>query len=109
MANAYKVLGQVLPPSSTNTNLYTAASNVSTIISTLTVCNQSTSGTTVRLAVRPAGAAIEAKHYLVFDTFVAANDTLFLTIGISLAPTDVITVYSGNATTSFHLYGTEVS
>jgi hypothetical protein len=108
MASTYKVLGQVIPSATTATTLYTVPSATQAVASTLTICNQSVS-TNVRVAVRPAGATLAAEHYIIYDTTVSANDTLFLTIGVSLATTDVVTVYAGTANVSFNLYGTEVA
>ena len=108
MANAYKVLGQVSPAATTNTTLYTVPSATSTVASTLTVCNRSVA-TSVRVAIRPAGATLSNEHYILYDAFVNANDTLFLTIGVSLSTTDVVTVYAGTANVSFNLYGTEIT
>jgi hypothetical protein len=108
MPNAYKVLGQVIPAATTNTTLYTVPSATSTVCSTVSICNQGAT-TTVRLAIRPAGATLAAQHYIVYDAVVNANDTLFLTIGVSLATTDVVTCYAGTANVSFNLYGTEIT
>jgi hypothetical protein len=108
MANAYKVLGQVIPPATTATTLYTAPAATSAVASTLTVCNQGIS-TNIRVAVRPAAAALAPEHYIIYDNSVNANDTLFLTIGITLATTDVVTVYAGTANVSFNLYGSEIT
>ena len=108
MANAYKVLGQVSPSATTNTTLYTVPSATSAVASTLTVCNRGVT-TNVRVAVRPAGASLANEHYIVYDTYVNNNDTLFLTIGVSLSTTDVVTVYAGTADVSFNLYGTEIT
>jgi len=108
MATNYKVLGQVVPAATTNTTLYTCATANGAVGSTLTICNQGLS-TNVRAAVRPAGAAIDPKHYVVYDTVVNSNDTMFLTIGVALANTDVVTVYAGTANVSFNLYGSEIT
>lgn len=108
MASSYKVLGQSAPAATTNTDLYTVPAATQAVASTLTICNRSVT-TTVRVAVRPAGAAIANQHYIAYDIPVNANDTLFLTIGIALATTDVVTVYAGTASVSFNLYGSEVT
>jgi hypothetical protein len=108
MANVYKTLGQLNPAATTNTDLYTVPSATSAVCSTLVICNQGVT-TTIRVAVRPAGEAIAAKHYIVYDTTLNANESLFLTIGISLATTDVVSVYAGTGTVSFGLFGSEVS
>lgn len=108
MPSAYKVLGQSIPAAVTNTDVYTVPASTSAVVSTLSICNQGVS-TTVRVAVRPAGAAIADQHYVIFDAVVSAKDTLFLTLGITLATTDVVTVYAGTANVSFNLYGSEIT
>lgn len=108
MAITYKVLGQSAPAATTNTDLYTVPSAKSAVISTITVCNRSTAAT-YRIAVRPAGASILNQHYIAYDTTVAANDTISLTLGLTLATTDVVTVYSSTTGLSFNIYGSEVS
>lgn len=109
MANVYKVLGQSNPAATTATTLYTVPAATSAVCSTLTICNQAASTATFRIAIRPAGAALAAQQYIAYDTTIAANDILTLTIGMSLATTDVITVYASTSTLSFNLFGSEIS
>ena len=108
MANVYKVLGQVIPAATTATTLYTVPAATSAVCSTLSACNQGAT-TTVRVAIRPAGATLATSQYIVYDAIINANDTLFLTIGVSLATTDVVTVYAGTANVSFGLFGSEIT
>lgn len=108
MADNLKVLGQVLPAATTQTSLYTVPASRSAVVSTLTVCNQGTAGT-FRIAIQPAGAALAAVHYLYFDASIGANVTAAFTIGITLATTDIVGVYSSNGAMSFHVYGNEVA
>lgn len=108
MANAYKVLGQVKPSATTATTLYTVPSSTSTVVSTISVCNLGIS-TTYRIAIRPAGAALEDKHYVVYDAPLNTNETQYHTVGFSLATTDVVTVYAGTATVIFNAFGTEIT
>lgn len=109
MAITYKVLGQNNPSANTNTDLYTVGTNTSTVCSTLVICNQAASSATFRIAVRPSGAALAAQHYLSYDTSINANDSVTLTIGITLSATDVVTVRSSTATLSFNLFGSEIA
>lgn len=102
-----KVLGQSNPSAATNVDLYTVPSSKSTACSTLVVCNRSATTTTFRVAVRPAGASIANQHYLYYDVPIFGNDTFMATIGISLATTDVVSVYATLATLSFSLFGDE--
>jgi glucose-6-phosphate dehydrogenase assembly protein OpcA len=109
MPTVYKVLGQSNPSATTATTLYTVPSATSAILSTVTVCNQAATSSSFRIAVRPAGATLAAQHYVAYDIAIAANDTTCLTLGITLATTDVVTIYAGTATMSFAAFGSEIS
>lgn len=102
-----KVLGQSNPSATTNTSLYTVPSSKSTVASTIVVCNRSSTATTFRIAIRPAGATLSNEHYIYYDCPILGNDTFCATIGITLATTDVVTVYATLATLSFNLFGDE--
>lgn len=104
----YKVLGQAAPAANTNSDIYTVPTSTSAVCSTLTICNRGVSAQ-FRVAVRPAGAAIANQHYVVYDNYVNANDTVFLTLGVTLAATDVVTVRASTADVSFNLYGSEIT
>lgn len=108
MATTYKVLGQALPNSTTNTDLYTVPAATSAVCSTLTVCNTGAS-TTFRVAIRPAGATLSTEHYIVYESNINQYDTVFLTLGITLAATDVVTVYTSLNTLAFSLFGSELT
>ncbi len=109
MATAYKVLGQVAPSATTNTTLETVPSATQAVVSTIAVCNCAASAATYRIAVRPAGATLANEHYIAYDATIAANDSTFITIGVTLAATDVITVYASSANLSFSAFGSEIS
>ena len=109
MATAYKVLGQVAPSATTATALYTVPSATSAVVSSVTVCNRAASAGTFRLAVRPNGATLANEHYVVYDTSIVANDTVVLTIGLTLDAADVLEVYASSADMSFNAYGSEIS
>lgn len=109
MAITYKVLGQSNPSANTNTTLYTVPSATSAVCSTIVICNQAASAATFRIAVRPAGASIANQHYISYDSTLNANDSITMTIGITLATTDVITVRANTTTVSFSLFGSELT
>ena len=108
MANVYKVLGQVNPAAITATTLYTVPAPTSPVCSTLSICNIGTS-TTYRVAIRPAGATLANIHYIVYDAAIEQYNTTLLTLGITLATTDVVTVYAGTANVVFNLFGSEIT
>lgn len=109
MPTAYKVLGQVAPSATTNTTLDTVPSATQAVVSTISVCNRAATAATYRIAVRPAGATLANEHYIAYDASIAANNSTFITVGITLAATDVITVYASTANLSFSAFGSEIS
>ena len=109
MATNYKVLGQSNPAATTATTLYTVPAATQSIVSTLTVTNQTATAGTYRIAVRVAGAALAAAQYLAYDVSLPGNATDTLTLGVTLGATDVITVYASTADFSFNAFGSELS
>jgi hypothetical protein len=109
MATTYKVLGQSNPSATTATSLYTVPAATQTIVSTITVCNQSATAATYRIAVRVAGAALAANQYVAYDVSLPGNATDTLTLGVTLGATDVITVYASTANLSFNAFGSEIA
>ena len=109
MASTYKVLAQSAPSATTNTDVYTVGSGKSAVVSTITVCNRAASSATYRIAIRVAGATIANEDYIAYDASVPANDTINLTIGVTLAATDVVTVYASTANLSINLFGAEIA
>ena len=109
MAITYKVLGQSAPSATTNTDVYTVGSGKQATVSTITVCNRSTTAATYRIAIRVAGSALSNEEYIAYDATVAANDTVSLTIGVTLGAADVITVYASTANLSVNIFGAEIA
>ena len=110
MGEVLKQLGQSAPAAATATTLYTVPASTSTVVSTLTVCNQnSTSKVKVRVWTPINGAADAAQQYILYDYLVLPNDFLALTLGTSLAAGDTIRVQSDTANVSFIACGCEVS
>jgi hypothetical protein len=103
----YKVLAQNAPSATTATTLYTATNAV--IVSSLNVANTGGAADTIRIAVRPAGASLANQHYLVYGVQVPSGSIFTYTGGITLANTDVITIYSTTGTSSFSAFGSEAN
>ena len=109
MPTTYKVLGQVAPSATTATTLYTVPASTQTVVSTIAVSNQAGSAGTYRIAIRPAGETLAAKHYIAYDSAITANNSTMITIGVTLGATDVITVYASSASMSFNAFGSEIA
>jgi hypothetical protein len=109
MPQTHKVLGQSNPAATTLTTLYTVPSATSAVCSTLVICNLASTATTYRVAIRPAGASVANAHYIAYDVSILGADSIMLTLGITLAATDVVSVHAGTANVSFNLYGCEIT
>lgn len=108
MAFSPKILSQTVPGAGgAFTDAYTVPGATSTTVGTVTVHN--TSSTTTddgRLRTAIAGAA-NASSQQVFNINVPPDGTVVLTMGVTLATTDVVRVAATNGTLNFHLYGIE--
>ena len=111
MASTPKRLGAITASGTIGTaqTLYAASAtaDTSTVISTIAVCNRASSAATYRVCIHTAESFNDA-GYLVYDGPVAANDTVFLTLGVTLDPTNRYLLCSGSASTvSFSAFGVE--
>jgi hypothetical protein len=61
------------------------------------------------VAIRPDGASLATSHYIAYDSPVTANNSTFITIGVTLGDTDVITVYASNGDLTFSAFGSEIA
>ena len=110
MADTLKILGQVAPADTNNADLYTVPEGAQTTVSSLVACNLTGNPPTFRVAVRPLGATVASEHFIYYDKAMAANDSRFIIIGITLSDTDVVTVRSSAADEiAFTLFGVETS
>lgn len=104
-------MGQVNPSATTETQLYLVPAATSAVVSTITICNQTSSPATYRIAVVKSGGATSpaaALSWIVYGATVAATDTTALTLGITLATGDQIRVYSSSANLSFNAFGSQI-
>jgi len=109
MATTYLCLGQSAPTAATATTLYTVPSATSAVVSAINVCNTGGVADTIRIAIRPAGATLATSQYIAYGVPLSSGAFLTINSGITMATTDVITVYSTNGTSSFSAFGSQVS
>ena len=94
MADALKVLGQVAPADTNNADLYTVPEGAQTTVSSIVACN----------------IAGNTPNYIYYDKVMAADDSVFTIIGITLNDSDVVTVRSSAADEiAFSVFGVETS
>jgi hypothetical protein len=104
----YAVLGQTIGTPALQA-LYTAGASEQAVISTITIANRGTATDTYRIAVRPDGESIANQHYIAYDASCPGNDTIALTLGITLNGNDVVSVYSGTTNLTFNAFGAEIN
>ncbi len=110
MPSAYKILGQSAPADTNNANMITVGAGKSQVISTINIANTTATAATARIFARIAGAAAAASNAIIYDTSISGNTTVSLTIGVTLAATDIITVRTGTANAlTFTAFGSEIS
>lgn len=109
MATAYKILGQSAPAATTEADLYTVPAATETIVSTITICNRSTTAATYRISVSPNGAATANSQYVIYDGLIVGNGFAALTLGATIDATDKIRVYGSSANLTFQAFGTEIA
>ena len=114
MAQTYKQLGAAAGNGviGTAANLYTASgtAGTSTIISSIVICNTSSSAVTYTIAVNTASATYAAGKYVVFQATIAGNDTVALTLGLTMDPTArYLNVSTSAAAVNVSAYGVENS
>ena len=109
MANAYKILGQVADASANDVELYLVPASTEAIVSTIIVTNRATAAKTFRIATKTDNSAVADTDYVAYDTSIAANDTITLTLGITLETGAEISVGASDANVTFQAYGTEIT
>lgn len=114
MPTTYKQLGAAAGSGTITTaaQLYAASgtASTSTIISSIVICNTSSSAATYSIAINTASATYAAGRYVVYQATIAGNDTVALTLGLVLDPTNRYLNVSSSATSvEFSAYGVENS
>jgi hypothetical protein len=112
MAEALKVLGQSsgTAAASTYAVLYAVPTATTTVLSTIAVVNTASAAATYRLSISTSSAAPTLAEHLVYGSTVAANDSVFFTLGATMTSTQKWLMISSSASTvSFSAFGVEVT
>ena len=109
MATTYKILGQAAPTANTLTDVYTVPGATQSVISTITVCNQTATNASYSIAVAQNGAADSNTQYIIRGGVVPAADSIGITLGITVDASDVIRANTNQANVSFNIFGSEVA
>lgn len=112
MATDYKILGQLESNAYSFANVYNCPVGVSAVVSTITICNQTTMTTSYTIAVQKAAEynpTPQGKQYIAYEITLDAKDSTTVTLGITLAAGDYITVWAATSLVTFNVFGSEIS
>lgn len=110
MPTAYK-LSQVQGTASVGTysTLYNTPASTQAVVSSLVITNQASSDVTVRVGMAGSASTPGASEWLVYDAVVAGNDTVALTLGITMPANEFIRVSSSASTCNFSAFYSEIT
>lgn len=110
MATTYKILGQVAPTTNSANTVYTVPAATQTVVSSINICNPDSVARAFRVAIVPSGNTLAQKHYVAYETPIAATDTITLSAGITMGANDSISVYANSTSNiSFSVFGSEIT
>ena len=109
MANAYKILGQIADASANDVALYLVPASTEAIVSTIVVANREAAADTFRIATKTDNSTVANTDYIAYDTTIGANDSITLTLGVTLQTGAEISVGASDANVTFQAYGTEIT
>jgi hypothetical protein len=89
--------------------LYSTGASSTAVVSTIAICNTASVSATYRIGIMGSAGSPAAVNWLVFDSVVSGNDTVFITAGISLGNTQFIRVSSSANTVTFSAYVAEIT
>jgi len=106
MPQLRKVLAQVEMTANTSTDIYTVPDGTEAEV-VVVICNRTNGAQSFRLSLAVAGATLDTKQYLYFDTSIAANDSKVADIGIRLQARDVVRAYVSDTAMTVSALGSE--
>ena len=93
----------------TYTTLYTVPASTEAIVSSIVICNTAGAAATYRIGITTTAGTPAASEWIVYDASVAANDSVFLTVGACLNAGKVVRVSSSATTVTFAAFVSEIS
>jgi hypothetical protein len=110
MPFVYKTLGQAAPADTNNADAYTVPTSTEAIVSSIVICNVTSSASSFRIFQRIDGATAGVGNAIAYDVPISANSLVSLELKLTINAGDVITVRSGNANAlTFTLNGSEIA
>jgi hypothetical protein len=108
----YKILGQIQTTANVLTTIYTVPASTNTVVTTITICNQSPNTVSVNVAANVSGSAVSTKNFIVSGYSLGAAETLVLEPRISLNVGSIlsanITGANASSNISINAFGVEI-
>ena len=108
----YKILGQIQTTANALTTIYTVPAATNTMISSITICNQSQNTVSVNVAANVSGSAVTTRNFIVSGYALGAAETLVLEPRISLNVGSIlsanITGANASSNISINAFGVEI-
>ena len=108
----YKILGQIQTTANVLTTIYTVPASTNTVVTTITICNQSANTVSINVAANVSGSAVTTRNFIVSGYSLGAAETLVLEPRVSL---NVGSILSANITganavsnVSINAFGVEI-
>lgn len=89
--------------------LYNTSASATAVISTIAITNTASATATYRIAVMGSAGTPSAENWIVYDSIVAGNDTIFLTVGLTIGNSQYIRVSSSATSVTFSAYVSEIT
>jgi hypothetical protein len=93
----------------TYSTLYNTSASTTAVLSSILICNTASIGANYRIGIMGSASTPGASEWLAYDAAVAGNDTIALTLGITLGNSQFVRVSSSANTVAFSTYISEIS
>ena len=108
MPRNYTILGQTNPTANTLTTLYRVPTGNSAVISSINIANLDANAAAFSIAANVNGVATANANYLAWRVSVPGNDSIALSLGVTLNASSFLSVNANTSTVSFSAFGTEM-
>lgn len=94
---------------STYATLYSTGASTTAVLSTIGICNTAASSATYRIGITGSAGTPGAGEHIIYGATVQGNDSVFLTLGLTLGNTKFVRVSSSANTVDFIAGVAEIS
>ena len=108
MPRNYTILGQTNPAANTLTRLYGVPIGNSAVISSINIANLDANAAAFSIAANLGGSAVANSNFLAWRVTIPGNDSISLSLGVTLNASSQLSVNSNTSTVSFSAFGTEM-